>query len=75
MENLDCEKLIDLIHIRPAIWDMRSEDYSNKIVKKRCWEEITNEFIAEDATQDAKREIDNYVHLIITNHNISILLY
>lgn len=47
MENLDIEKLINEIHLRPAIWDMRSEDYSNKIKKKSSWEEVTDAFMGE----------------------------
>ena len=46
MENLDVEKLINKLHIRPAIWDMRFGDYSDKIKRKRSWEEVTEAFLA-----------------------------
>lgn len=61
METLDVEKLINEIHIRPAIWDMRSEDYSNKIKKKRSWEEVTNAFVDEGAAVEEKRQMGNYM--------------
>lgn len=76
MANLDTEKLINLIHVRPAIWDMRSEEYSNKLIKKRSWEEITAAFINEDATLEEKREMGNYtlkIYLLIKYYNIIIL--
>ncbi|KAF0698843.1 MADF domain-containing protein, partial [Aphis craccivora] len=33
MENLDYEKLIDVVRSHPAIWNMTDPDYSNKIKK------------------------------------------
>lgn len=59
MENLDVEKLINEIHLRPAIWDMRLEEYSDKIKRKRCWEEVTETFIDENATLEQKKEAGN----------------
>lgn len=62
MENLDIEKLINEIHLRPAIWDMRSEDYSNKIKKKSSWEEVTDAFMGEVAEVEEKRKLGNYIN-------------
>lgn len=62
MENLDIEKFINEIHVRPAIWDMHSEDYSDKIKRNRSWEEITEIFLDEKATLEQKKEMGNYVN-------------
>lgn len=59
---MDIEKFINEIHIRPAIWDMNSNDYSNKIKKKSSWEEITEAFLDENATLEQKRETGNYIN-------------
>lgn len=40
MDNCDMTKLIELIRTRPAVWDVKSNDYSIKIKKKECWTEI-----------------------------------
>ncbi|CAH1979186.1 unnamed protein product [Acanthoscelides obtectus] len=40
MDNFDTEKFIIDIQNRPSIWDSSSADYSNRDLKKKCWEEI-----------------------------------
>ncbi|CAK1592493.1 unnamed protein product [Parnassius mnemosyne] len=44
IEHFDTDLFIDEIQKRPAIWDMQSPDYKNKILKKRNWEEIVEIF-------------------------------
>jgi hypothetical protein len=36
----DTDLFIDEVEKRPAIWDMASTEYSNKVSKRRAWEEI-----------------------------------
>lgn len=36
----DIDKFIVEVQKRPAVFDVKSKDYSNKEVKARCWEEI-----------------------------------
>ncbi|KAF9405813.1 hypothetical protein HW555_013595 [Spodoptera exigua] len=44
-EHFDTDLFIDEIQKRPAIWDMESPDYKNKILKKkRNWEEMVEIF-------------------------------
>ncbi|XP_076179004.1 uncharacterized protein LOC143152591 [Ptiloglossa arizonensis] len=40
MENFDTETFVELVRDRPALWDVRSEEYADKIKKKECWLEI-----------------------------------
>lgn len=43
-EHFDSDLFIDEIQKRPAIWDMESPDYKNKVIKKRYWEELVEIF-------------------------------
>jgi hypothetical protein len=60
----DTDLFIDEIERRPAIWDMASTEYSNKVSKRRTWEEIVLIFC------DSGDEDDNigyvYFYLFIT---------
>ncbi|MPC69756.1 hypothetical protein E2C01_063986 [Portunus trituberculatus] len=42
------ELLIDEIEKRPTIWDMTCADYKDRLVKKRCWEELVDIFCSGD---------------------------
>ncbi|KAH9638831.1 hypothetical protein HF086_012784 [Spodoptera exigua] len=44
IEHFDTDFFIDEIQKRPAIWDMESPDYKNKVIKKRNWEELLEIF-------------------------------
>ena len=45
METFDTELFINEIEARPALWDMRSESYSNRIDKTKAWEELCQLFV------------------------------
>lgn len=38
--KFDVSILCSLIESRPCLWDKRDNDYRNKIVRERSWEEI-----------------------------------
>lgn len=42
---LDVDRFIIEIEDRPMIWDVRYNDYSNKIAKTHAWEEICYIFV------------------------------
>jgi hypothetical protein len=42
--DFDTEKFILDIKQRPALWDLSSDDYSNKNLKKKMWEEMNMMF-------------------------------
>ncbi|KAF5299132.1 hypothetical protein FQR65_LT09491 [Abscondita terminalis] len=58
--NIDCEILINAIQERPAIWDMRSSDYSGKIKRKRSWEEVVILFSRENDTEEERKNLEFY---------------
>jgi len=44
MEDLDYEKLIDVVRSHPAIWNMTDPDYSYKIKKDNSWNDVCKLF-------------------------------
>jgi hypothetical protein len=56
-DEFDTDLFSDEIETRPAIWDMASSDYSNKLSKKRAWEEFVLIFSdSGDAEEEEKRK-------------------
>ncbi|XP_050299907.1 uncharacterized protein LOC126744879 [Anthonomus grandis grandis] len=55
--EFNIEKLITEVQLRPAIWDMRDDNYSNRIKKKQAWEEVTTEFLSAAASVEEKKII------------------
>lgn len=44
MAAFDTERFIVEIENRPSLWNISSDDYSNRDLKKKCWEEIVDIF-------------------------------
>jgi hypothetical protein len=64
--NFDTERFIVEVQSRNALWDMTAEEYSNRDLKKKSWEELVDIFInKEDATNAEKNEYGKFVFLII----------
>ncbi|CAH1958843.1 unnamed protein product [Acanthoscelides obtectus] len=57
MDNFDTEKFIIDIQNRPSIWDSSSADYSNRDLKKKCWEEIVDLYGGEGQTVEQKKDL------------------
>ncbi|GBP75211.1 hypothetical protein EVAR_88817_1 [Eumeta japonica] len=55
--TFDTEKIIREIESRKAIWDITSEEYSDRDLKKRRWEEITNKMCSESLSENEKKRI------------------
>lgn len=70
-ETVDMEKLINEIQKRPAIWNMKTVEYSNKTKKRNAWEEIINIFSNESATNEEKKILGKFVINIKKKVNIS----
>ena len=47
-DRFDTELFIDEVEKRPPLWDMSCADYKDRVVKKRCWEEIVDIFCTGD---------------------------
>lgn len=53
----DTERFISEIECRRAIWDISSEEYSNRDAKRNQWEEIVNSFGGQELDITAKKEL------------------
>ncbi|XP_055624020.1 uncharacterized protein LOC129767315 [Toxorhynchites rutilus septentrionalis] len=62
MSLIDVEELIGAIEIRPALWDIRTTDYNDRVVRKQSWEEICDLFGEEGMTQAQKDELEVKLH-------------
>ena len=52
---VDAEDLIAEIHSRPEIWDIESQNYSNRDIRKQKWEEVVEVLLkVENATSEMK---------------------
>lgn len=47
INNINTEEFIAEIEARPAIWELSSDDYTNKVTKKNAWEEVITKFCPE----------------------------
>lgn len=47
IDDLDFEKLIDVVRSHPAIWNTSHSDYSDKIKKENSWDEVCKSFYNE----------------------------
>lgn len=56
-QNFDTELFIDEIEKRPAIWDLESPDYANRILKRRSWEELVLIFSNKDDSEEKKKDL------------------
>ncbi|KAJ8877526.1 hypothetical protein PR048_021981 [Dryococelus australis] len=54
MERFHSELLIDEVEKIPAMWDLKCTEYSNKIAKKRAWQELVDIFENEEDTVERK---------------------
>lgn len=64
-EHFDSDLFIDEIQKRPAIWDMESPEYKNKVLKKRNWEEIVEIFSDCEDNLEKKKLLGEYNYLLI----------
>jgi hypothetical protein len=40
--HFDTDKFIELARARPVVWDINSDDYANRNLKKEAWNELLN---------------------------------
>jgi hypothetical protein len=45
ISNFDAERFIDEVLSRIALWEMNTEAYSNRDLKKKTWEEFVDIFM------------------------------
>jgi hypothetical protein len=50
LSNFDTERFVVEVHSRIALWDMTTEAYSNRdLKKKKSWEELVDIFMNQEA--------------------------
>lgn len=54
-KNIDTEQFIIEIESRQALWDTSSQDYSDRDLKKKCWEDIVYLFGGGELTEGEKK--------------------
>lgn len=60
--DFDTEKFICEVKERRALWDLTSDEYSNRNIKKQKWEEITMMFGGSGClTTQEKNELCEYI--------------
>lgn len=72
--TFDTEKFIREIESRKAIWDISSEEYSDRDVKKRRWQEITNIMCEDNLTENEKNEFGKYFYYYKVLYSIDICI-
>lgn len=55
--DFDTEAFIFEVQSRPALWDATNEDYNNRLVRQRRWEEMVERFGGEEISEEEKKEL------------------
>lgn len=64
--DFDVEKFIAEIESRSAIWDMKSTQYRDRLIKMKQWEEIVTLYLEPGQTSDKeKKELGKFIHLFL----------
>lgn len=57
--DFDTERFIIDIQNRPAIWNTKSAEYSDRNLRSKAWEELVDIY-GPDLSQDKKKELGKY---------------
>jgi len=68
--TFDTEMFIREVESRKAIWDVTSDEYSDRDLKRRRWEEITNIMCVDSLTEKEKNEFGKYFNFNKLKYNI-----
>jgi len=55
--EIETDLFISEIEKRPAIWDMKSNEYSNRTLKRNAWGELVLLFSNIEDTEDKKKNL------------------
>jgi len=64
MEDLEYEKLVDVVRSHPAIWNTADPDYFNKMIKENSWNDLCKTFYNDtwyDLSVNDKRKAGKFV--------------
>lgn len=54
--DFDTEQFIMEVESRPALWDLYDEEYSNRDLKRKNWEELVTIFLKKESSVAEKNE-------------------
>lgn len=57
--EFDTKKFIMEIQTRPAIWNTKLPEYSDKILRQRAWEELVHIYYGTELTKEEKHKLGN----------------
>jgi hypothetical protein len=56
-KHFDTNKFIELVRVRPVIWDIKNDDYANRNLKKEAWSELLHLMIHDfDSFSEERKE-------------------
>ncbi|XP_037931079.1 uncharacterized protein LOC119665896 [Teleopsis dalmanni] len=61
-KKINIKKLIKEVEVRPALWNMNKKEYSDKVKRKECWEQIAAIFSDPVMTTDEKKKLEELLH-------------
>lgn len=64
--EIDTYVFIDEIRRRPALWNTNIDSYTNKIIKKKTWEEMVLVFGNSGDTVENKKSLGKYIIITFT---------
>lgn len=56
MASFDTDRFIIEVEQRPAIWDSRCNEYSNKLSRGKAWEELCDIFVPDFKEMDSVKK-------------------
>jgi hypothetical protein len=63
ISTFDTERFIVEVHSTIALWDMTTEAYSNRDLKKKSWEKLVDIFMNEEVATAVEKNAKNNVFL------------
>jgi hypothetical protein len=56
-KHFDTDKFIELVRVRPVIWDIKSDYYANRKLSKEAWNELLRLMINDfDSSSEQRKE-------------------
>jgi hypothetical protein len=61
-KHFDTDKFIELVRVRPVIWEIKSEDYANRNLRKEAWNDLLSLMINDfdSFTEQRKEKASEY---------------
>lgn len=73
--EFDTEQYMYEIENRPALWNMKCKEYSDRVLKIKMWEEIVNIFGEKEMTTVEKKQLGNCLVFFYVAMSCVIIMY